>query len=219
MIKKIGSVNKRLHKNCITSISVDGNNICTGGKDSTVILLDYHHPDISLIRRVSLLEENIVRCNITSVDFKNPVIVCGTNGGLVYVIDSLGGSINRIAAHSASVSCVKHLSMERYLVVSSSFDKRSKIWDIRHTMTPLYELIGHTANVNFCDSFPFIVQNDEHTVSFGDSYERILTVASDRTARLWNVSFIGICYMLNKYKCCVHFLCILYIIIHLYLFI
>ncbi|KAK2194887.1 bifunctional WD40-YVTN repeat-like-containing domain superfamily/WD40-repeat-containing domain superfamily/WD40 repeat/Ribosomal RNA-processing protein Rrp9-like [Babesia duncani] len=188
MVEHVNCSSKRLHKNCISSLSLYENRIATGGKDSTVNLLEISNSEFNVVHTFNLLNENIIRFNANSVDLFNENILCGTSAGIIYSIDAHSGNINKIAAHTNAVTCVKLLSFERNLILSTSFDKKGKVWDTRHTKVPLYELIGHTANVNFADTFPFQENKNDYTVTFGESYERILTVASDRTARLWNLN-------------------------------
>ncbi|AFZ80909.1 WD domain, G-beta repeat domain-containing protein [Theileria equi strain WA] len=185
-IKLQSSVEKRSHKNCITSVAVHSEVIATGGKDSTVELDQLSQTGLKTIKRYNLIENNIVKCNATSVDITQGTVICGTNVGLVNIIDTREDKINEFPAHKDQISYVKYLTDN--VLVSAGFDRKVRVWDTRNLEIPIHDLVGHTASVNYIDTLPFIQEEDEYSVSFGDNYERILTSASDRTARLWNVN-------------------------------
>ncbi|GFE52961.1 U3 small nucleolar RNA-interacting protein 2, putative [Babesia ovis] len=188
MVGSLSSIQKRSHRNCATSLGVDDCRVATGGKDSCVLLYDSTPGELRNSGRFEVSAVSSVRTNVLSVDLSGNRVVCGTSCGQLHLFDIRDGGSERILAHTAPVSCVKWLDPARNTICSTSLDGKVKVWDVRHTSIPIHELIGHTAGVNCCDSFPNAAPQDEQSISFGEYYERVLTVGSDRTARLWNLN-------------------------------
>ncbi|EDO07887.2 WD domain G-beta repeat family protein [Babesia bovis T2Bo] len=188
MVELVSSNQKRSHRNCATSVGVYGSSVVTGGKDSCVLLYDCTLGHIRNSGRYEISAVSAVRTNVLSVDIVGERVICGTSSGQLHILDTRGNGSNRILAHVGQVSCVKWLEATRNIVCSTSLDGKAKVWDIRHTSIALHELIGHTSGVNSCDSLPNTSSQDEFSMGFTDYLERLLTVGSDRTARLWNLN-------------------------------
>ncbi|GBE59368.1 WD G-beta repeat domain containing protein [Babesia ovata] len=188
MVELLSSRQKRSHRNCVTSLGLDGGRLASGGKDSCVLLYDCSAEGLRNSGKFDVSPLESVRTNVLSVDLAGDRVLCGTSCGQVQLIDIRSGASDRILAHNSQVSCVKWLDSAPNVAASTSLDGKAKVWDVRHTSVPLHELIGHTAGVNFCDSLPNGPPPDELSINFGDYYERVLTVGSDRTARLWNLN-------------------------------
>ncbi|KAK1444946.1 WD40/YVTN repeat domain containing superfamily protein [Babesia gibsoni] len=188
MVELLSSFQKRAHRNCITSLGSDGGKVASGGKDSCVQLYDCTSGGILNGRKFQLETVANVKTNVICVDLVGNRAICGTSCGQLHIMDALSGTTDRILAHKSQINCVKWLDASRHVVCTVSSDGKAKVWDIRHTSIPVHELIGHTSGVNFCDSFPNAEKKDDLAINFGDYYERVLTVGSDRTARLWNLN-------------------------------
>lgn len=188
MVELIASVQKRSHRNCITSLGYHAGRVASGGKDSCVLLYECTAEGLRNHSKFPLESVTGVRTNIISVDLAGDRLICGTSCGQLHIIDSRGNGSSLILAHTSQINCVKWLDPARHMVCTSSSDSKVKVWDVRHTSIPVHELIGHTSVVNCCDSFPNAPPQDELSINFGDYYERVLSVASDRTARLWNLN-------------------------------
>ncbi|GIX61804.1 WD domain, G-beta repeat domain containing protein, putative [Babesia caballi] len=188
MVDLLSSSQKRSHRNCVTSVGLDGGRVASGGKDSCVLLYESSAEGLRNSGKFEVAPVSSVRTNVLSVDLAGDSVLCGTSCGQLHIIDVRGGGSDRILAHTSQVSCVRWLDYARHVASSTSLDGKVKVWDVRHTSIPLHELIGHTAGVNCCDSFPNAPPADELSINFGDYYERVLTVGSDRTARLWNLN-------------------------------
>ncbi|ORM41049.1 U3 snoRNP-associated protein-like YAOH [Babesia sp. Xinjiang] len=188
MVELLSSTQKRSHRNCATSLSLDDSRVATGGKDSCVLLYNCAPGELSNSGRFEISSVSSIRTKVLSVDLSGDRVVCGTSCGQLHILDVRSSGSDRILAHNAQISCVRWLDSARDAVCSTSLDGKVKVWDLRHTAIPLHELIGHTAGVNCCDSLPNCQSQDELSINFGDYYERVLTVGSDRTARLWNLN-------------------------------
>ncbi|UKJ89429.1 hypothetical protein MACJ_002680 [Theileria orientalis] len=176
---------KKCHNNCITSVSFFEDRIVSGGKDSTILIHQRAESELKCISRYNLTNLNGLKCNVTSVDYKDELILASTTLGIVDLIETPSSMSIKFNAHRSPVSCVKFYSENS--IITSGFDNKVRLWDLRNLKLPLYDLLGHTAAVNNIDSLPS-ERKDDYLVTFGEGYEKIVSSGSDRTVRLWNVN-------------------------------
>ncbi|BAM42413.1 uncharacterized protein TOT_040000780 [Theileria orientalis strain Shintoku] len=171
-------ITNKCHNNCITSVSLFEDRIVSGGKDSTILIHQKAESELKCLARYNLTNLNGLKCNVTTVDYKDDLILASTSLGVVDLIETPSSMSIKFNAHRNLVSCVKFYSENS--IITSGFDNKVRLWDLRNLKFPLYDLMGHTASVNNIDSLPSD-RKDDYLVTFGEGYEKILSTGSDRT--------------------------------------
>lgn len=161
------------HKENVTGVQwIDNGSIVTSSMDHTVKLWDIEEETIKTDMRASLA----VMCLDHS--HMNNLIATGCADRHIRLWDSrvtVGKVVkSTLTSHHNWVTSVKWSPTNEHQLVSGSFDKYVKTWDIRSAKTALYEMIAHKDNVLSVD------WNNDQIVSGGQDKKVFIYAASSR---------------------------------------